>query len=71
MRAVVLEAEWSPRPGARISEADAARRWAAIANDAYRNPSVSVRTVDDPGEPGPTELILEVGAFGRAHVRDR
>ncbi|MBI5340960.1 hypothetical protein EV589_3377 [Mycobacterium sp. BK558] len=64
MKAVVLEAEWAPRPGARISEADAARRWAAIANDAYRNPKVDVRTVDDPGEPGPTELVLEVGACG-------
>jgi scyllo-inosose 3-dehydrogenase len=64
MKAVVLEAEWSPRPGARISEADRARQWAAIANDAYRNPSVDVRTVPDPGEPGPTELVLEVGACG-------
>ncbi len=64
MKAMVLEAEWAPRPGARISEADAARRWAAIANDAYRNPSVEVRDVADPGEPGPTELILEVGACG-------
>lgn len=64
MKAVVLEAEWAPRPGARISEADAARRWAAIANDAYRNPTVNVRDVPDPGEPGPTELVLEVGACG-------
>jgi threonine dehydrogenase-like Zn-dependent dehydrogenase len=64
MKAVVLEAEWRPRPGARISEADAARKWAAIANDAYRNPSVDVRTVDDPGAPGSTELVLEVGACG-------
>jgi scyllo-inosose 3-dehydrogenase len=64
MKAVVLEAEWSPRPGARISDEDAARHWAAIANDAYRNPSVDVRTVDDPGAPGPTELVLEVGACG-------
>lgn len=64
MKAMVLEAEWAPRPGARISEADAARKWAAIANDAYRNPSVHVRTVDDPGAPGPTELVLEVGACG-------
>ncbi|BBY65542.1 scyllo-inosose 3-dehydrogenase [Mycolicibacterium helvum] len=64
MKAVVLEAEWSPRPGARISEADHARRWAAIANDAYRNPTVDVREVPDPGAPGPSELVLEVGACG-------
>ena len=64
MKAVVLEAEWSPRPGARISQSDRDRQWAAIASDAYRNPSVEVRSVPDPGEPGPTELILEVGACG-------
>jgi scyllo-inosose 3-dehydrogenase len=64
MKAVGLEAEWAPRPGARISEADAARRWAAIASEAYRNPTVDVRDVPDPSEPGPTELVLEVGACG-------
>lgn len=64
MKAVVLDAEWAPRPGARISEADAARRWAAIANEAYRNPTVDVREIADPGEPGPTEIVLEVGACG-------
>jgi|RhiMethySRZTD1v2_1073278.scaffolds.fasta_scaffold221292_2 scyllo-inosose 3-dehydrogenase len=64
MKAMVLEAEWAPRPGARISETDAARKWAAIASEAYRNPSVDVRTVDDPGAPGPTEIVLEVGACG-------
>lgn len=64
MKAVVLEAEWAPRPGSRISAADNERQWAAIANDAYRNPSVEVRDVPDPGEPGPTEIVLEVGACG-------
>jgi scyllo-inosose 3-dehydrogenase len=64
MKAVVLEAEWAPRPGARISKADNDRQWAAIASEAYRNPSVEVRDVKDPGSPGPTELVLEVGACG-------
>ena len=53
MKAVVLEAEWAPRPGARISKADNDRQWAAIASEAYRNPSVEVRDVEDPGDPPP------------------
>jgi hypothetical protein len=64
MQAIVLEAEWAPRPGAVISERDAARQWAFNANDAYRNPQVSLQTIDDPGEPGPGEVVLQVGACG-------
>ncbi|MEU9890573.1 scyllo-inosose 3-dehydrogenase [Sphaerisporangium sp. NPDC051017] len=64
MKAVVLEAEWAPRPGARISEADAKRQWAANANEAYRNPAVDFREVSDPGAPGPTEVVVQVGACG-------
>ncbi|ODU07432.1 MAG: hypothetical protein ABS81_01390 [Pseudonocardia sp. SCN 72-86] len=64
MKAVVLEAEWAPRPGARITEADAARKWAANASEAYRNPSVDFREVADPGAPGPTEVVVQVGACG-------
>lgn len=64
MKAVVLDAEWAPRPGARISQADNERKWAAIASDVYRNPRVEVRDVADPGDPGPTDLVLEVGACG-------
>ncbi|MFC9555939.1 scyllo-inosose 3-dehydrogenase [Rhodococcus sp. NPDC056960] len=64
MKAVVLEAEWAPRASARISDRDAERQWARIASDAYRNPSVDLRTIADPGEPGPTEVVVEVGACG-------
>ena len=64
MKAVVIDAEWAPREGARISEADRARRWAGNASEAYRNPSVTYQDVPDPGSPGPTEVIIEVGACG-------
>ncbi|ANY21593.1 scyllo-inosose 3-dehydrogenase [Gordonia terrae] len=64
MKAVVLEAEWSPRTGVHIPADDAARQWAVNASEAYRNPVMELRTVADPGAPGPTEVILEVGACG-------
>jgi scyllo-inosose 3-dehydrogenase len=64
MKAVVLNAEWAPREGVSIDPANEARRWAANANLVYRNPSASFQTVDDPGEPGPRELVMKVGACG-------
>lgn len=64
MKAIVLEAEWAPRPGATISDEHAARQWAFNANLAYRNPQVSLQTIPDPGAPGPGEVIVQVGACG-------
>jgi scyllo-inosose 3-dehydrogenase len=64
MKAVVLNAEWAPRPGVTVAPGDAERRWAVNANLVYRNPSASYETVDDPGAPGPDELVLKVGACG-------
>jgi threonine dehydrogenase-like Zn-dependent dehydrogenase len=64
VKAIVLEAEWSPRDGAKISEADEARRWAYNANLAYRDPRVSLKTVDEPGDPGEGEVLVKVGACG-------
>ncbi|HEY1852981.1 MAG TPA: scyllo-inosose 3-dehydrogenase [Solirubrobacterales bacterium] len=64
MKAVVLNAEWAPKDGVEVDPKDAARRWAVNANLVYKNPSASFETVDDPGEPGPREMILKVGACG-------
>jgi threonine dehydrogenase-like Zn-dependent dehydrogenase len=64
MKAVVLNADWAPKQGVKVDPANEARRWAVNANLVYRNPSASFETVDDPGEPGPRELILRVGACG-------
>jgi scyllo-inosose 3-dehydrogenase len=64
MKAVVLNAEWAPKEGVEIDPKDAARRWAVNANLVYRNPEASFETVDDPGEPGPRELVMKVGACG-------
>lgn len=64
MKAVVVDAQWAPRPHARISPEDEARRWAVNANEVYKNPSISVQEVPDPVGPGPNELIVEVGSCG-------
>ncbi|HEX3326136.1 MAG TPA: scyllo-inosose 3-dehydrogenase [Actinomycetota bacterium] len=64
MKAIVLEADWSPRPNAAIEQEHAARQWAFNANLAYRNPKLSLQNIDDPGEPGPGEVVVQVGACG-------
>jgi scyllo-inosose 3-dehydrogenase len=64
MKAAVLNAEWAPRAGVKIEPHNVERRWAVQANLVYRNASASVAEVDDPGEPGPRELILAVSACG-------
>ena len=64
MKAIVLEAEWAPRPGASITEEHAKRQWAFNANQAYRNPQVSLQSIADPGAPGPGEVVVQVGACG-------
>jgi threonine dehydrogenase-like Zn-dependent dehydrogenase len=64
MKAVVLNAEWAPRDGVKVDPYNEQRRWAVNANLVYRNPSASYETVDDPGEPGPRDVIIQVGACG-------
>lgn len=64
MKAVVLNAEWAPKPGVQIDPKDEARHWATNANLVYRNPSATLETLDDPADPGPREMILKVGACG-------
>ncbi|MCC6791795.1 MAG: alcohol dehydrogenase catalytic domain-containing protein [Thermomicrobiales bacterium] len=64
MKAIVVDAEWAPRPRAVISPEDEARRWAVNANDVYKNPTVSLEDRPDPAGPGPKEVVLEVGACG-------
>ncbi len=64
MKAIVVDAEWTPREGAQILPEHKKRRWAVNANDVYRNPTVSVEVVPDPTGPEARELILRVSACG-------
>ncbi|MCB9762305.1 MAG: alcohol dehydrogenase catalytic domain-containing protein [Alphaproteobacteria bacterium] len=62
MDAILLDAEWSPRPGARLTQAALAQRKAA-GSLAWRNPLFRAAQIDDP-TPGPREVVIEVGACG-------
>jgi threonine dehydrogenase-like Zn-dependent dehydrogenase len=64
MKAVVLDAEWAPRDGVKVDPYNEERRWAVQANLVYREAKATFTEVPDPGEPGPRELILQVGACG-------
>jgi scyllo-inosose 3-dehydrogenase len=64
MRAIVLEAEWAPREGAKLTAEELRRHWAFNANLAWRNPRFELRTVDEPAGPGPDELLVRVEACG-------
>jgi threonine dehydrogenase-like Zn-dependent dehydrogenase len=64
VKAIVLDAEWAPRDGVKIDEADAARRWAYNANLTYRNPRFELETKSDPGAPGPGEVLVRIEACG-------
>jgi threonine dehydrogenase-like Zn-dependent dehydrogenase len=64
MKAVVLDAEWAPRDGVKIDPRNEERRWAVNANLVYRNPTARFETVEDPGAPGPREIIMKIGACG-------
>jgi threonine dehydrogenase-like Zn-dependent dehydrogenase len=64
VKAIVLDAEWEPRNGAAISAHDKARKWAPNANLAWRNPHMHLETVENPGAPGPGELIVRIDACG-------
>lgn len=64
MKAVVIEAEWAPRPGTPISDEDVVRRWAPNAHLVYRHPRVFLDDVPAPGEPGPGEVLVKIANCG-------
>lgn len=64
MRALRLEADWDPRPGAAtIDPADASSRLARRGNQVWRNPRIAVVTLPDP-RPGADDVVIRVRACG-------
>ena len=63
MNALVLEADWVPRPGAHVPAGAGPDRSATTASDVWRAPQVALAQRPDP-TPGPDEVVLEVGACG-------
>lgn len=63
MRAVVIRAQWSPRPGYMPTQSEAARQEARVGSQVWRSPSIRLETAEDP-RPGPQELLIRVKACG-------
>ena len=63
MRALRVEAEWSPRGGYRPSPAEERTRVARRGNMVWRNPAFGVHELAEP-EIGPEEVLVRVRACG-------
>ncbi len=63
MRAILLEADWSPRPGYPITPWETETRMGNMASQVWRHPRYTESTVPDP-TPGPREVIVRIGACG-------
>ena len=65
MKALRLEADWDPRPGAvaTLDPADVSARVARRGNQIWRNPRISVATLPNPS-PGADDVVIRVRACG-------
>lgn len=63
MKAVVMNAEWSPRPGYVVSERELESGKAGMASQVYRKPVFQWETVPDP-TPARDEVLLRIRACG-------
>lgn len=63
MQALVLNAEWQPKEGARLSDRELATRRALIGSEVFRNPVPRLVEVPVPS-PGPGEVLLRSRACG-------
>jgi len=63
MKTVELFAEWDPKPDFELGQKDIEGKLTYLGSKVWRNPQI--RTVDkEVGEPGPTEVLIEVMACG-------
>lgn len=63
MKAILLEAEWDPRPGYPITDREIVTRKATMASKVWRNPRFSPVDLPDP-TPGHGEVLLRIRACG-------
>lgn len=63
MKALVLDAQWDPRPDYAVSEWEKKTGKAITGSSIWRHPKLQVRTVPDP-KPGPDDVLLRVKACG-------
>jgi threonine dehydrogenase-like Zn-dependent dehydrogenase len=63
MKALVLNAEWSPRPGYPLSERERETGRAFVSSEVYRHPRLELARLADPS-PAPDEVVIRVKACG-------
>ena len=63
MRALVLEAQWNPRPDYPVTRMEEERRKATVASKVWRHPEFSWRQVPDP-TPADDEVVVRVESCG-------
>jgi hypothetical protein len=63
MKALVLSAEWVPKPGYVVSEFEKNTGKAITGNSIWKNPKLELKEIPDP-KPGPKDVIIKVKACG-------
>ncbi|MCJ7752505.1 MAG: alcohol dehydrogenase catalytic domain-containing protein [Armatimonadetes bacterium] len=63
MKALVLDAQWDPKPEYPLSDWEKNTGKAVTGNSVWRHPKLEVREWPDP-EPGPQEVVIQVKACG-------
>ena len=63
MKALVLDAQWDPRPDYPLSDWEKNTGKAVTGNSVWRHPKLEVREWPDP-KPGPQEVLIQVKACG-------
>lgn len=63
MQAILLEADWAPRPGYPLTTQETQSRKATMASQVWQNPRYTSGRVEDP-TPGPREVVIAVRACG-------
>jgi len=63
MRAVVLNANWEPKPDFKLGSKDVEGKLTYLGSKVWRNPRIEIVDKDTP-VPGPSEVLIEVKACG-------
>ncbi len=63
MKAVVLRADWQPKPNFKLGSKDVEFKQTYLGSKVWRNPEMGIEEVNIP-EPGPGEVLIEVKACG-------
>lgn len=63
MRAVVLNADWEPKPDFKLGSKDVEGKLTYLGSKVWRNPRIEILDKDTP-VPGPSEVLIEVRACG-------